>query len=87
MRWLISYRDPEREKNDDIKKKSDAILRRLEENNGGDSTGKSDGKGKIQKLVLNQYEQIILGEVVAPEDIPVTFEGRSNESSPIAAFY
>ena len=29
-----------------------------------------------EDLVLNQYEQMIAMEVVAPEDIPVTFDGR-----------
>ena len=31
-----------------------------------------------EDLVLNQYEQIIAGEVIAPEDIAVTFEGIAN---------
>ena len=29
-----------------------------------------------EDLVLNQYEQMIAAEVVAPEDIAVGFEGR-----------
>ncbi|CCX14772.1 P-loop containing nucleoside triphosphate hydrolase protein [Pyronema domesticum] len=69
IRWLISYRDPEREKKKAIKKKSDAILRRLDSN--GTTSGSS---GKIEKLVLNSYEQTILTEVVAPEDIHVSFK-------------
>jgi ATPase family AAA domain-containing protein 1 len=30
---------------------------------------------RIQELNLNTYEQTIAMEVVAPEEIPVTFEG------------
>ncbi|KAF8253185.1 AAA-domain-containing protein [Wilcoxina mikolae CBS 423.85] len=69
IRWLISYRDPEREKKEAVKKKSDAILRRLDANGSTATTG-----GKMEKLVLNSYEQTILTEVVAPEDIHVSFE-------------
>jgi len=71
IRWLVSYRDPEREKKETIKKKSDAILRRLDAN--GQSTVGSKG-GPVGKLELNSYEQTILTEVVAPEDIHVSFE-------------
>jgi hypothetical protein len=70
IRWLISYRDPEREKKEAVKKKSDAILRRLDANGSTATTG-----GKMEKLVLNSYEQTILTEVVAPEDIHVSFDG------------
>ena len=78
IRWLISYRDPEREKKEAVKKKNDAILRRLDANGGG--TGGADG-GRAEKLVLNSYEQTILGEVVAPEDIHVSFNGESARSA------
>jgi hypothetical protein len=54
-----------------VKKKSDAILRRLDANGGASTTG---GERK-EKLVLNSYEQTILTEVVAPEDIHVSFNG------------
>ncbi|KAA8892638.1 P-loop containing nucleoside triphosphate hydrolase protein, partial [Sphaerosporella brunnea] len=79
IRWLISYRDPEREKKEAVKKKSDAILRRLEANGGGGGGGGgasagSSGEKKKEKLVLNSYEQTILTEVVAPEDIHVSFD-------------
>lgn len=71
IRWLISYRDPDREKKETIKKKSDAILRRLDANGQGIS---NPNGGKAEKLVLNTYEQTILTEVVAPEDIHVSFD-------------
>jgi hypothetical protein len=32
-----------------------------------------------EDLVLNQYENQIAMEVVAPEDIPVGFEGKSTK--------
>jgi hypothetical protein len=54
-----------------VKKKSDAILRRLDANGGASTTGGE----KKEKLVLNSYEQTILTEVVAPEDIHVSFDG------------
>ena len=74
MRWLIRYRlssaDPDREKKEAMQEKSDAILRRLG-TNGGDPSG----SGVLEKLVLNSYEQTILSEVVAPEDIHISFDG------------
>ena len=70
IRWLISHRDPEREKKEAVKKKSDAILRRLDANGTT-----APGSGRMEKLVLNSYEQTILTEVVAPEDINVSFDG------------
>jgi hypothetical protein len=43
-----------------------------------DSDEEQDSRGRrprIQELNLNTYEQTIAMEVVAPEEIPVTFEG------------
>lgn len=34
-------------------------------------------RSRKEDLVLNQYEQIIASEVIAPEDIPVSFEGTT----------
>lgn len=71
VKWLISYRDPDREKRDMIQKKSSAIIRRLDDNE------RRDGRkgGRMGKLSFSSYEQTILTDVVAPEDIHVTFNG------------
>ncbi|CAZ84747.1 unnamed protein product [Tuber melanosporum] len=68
VKWLISYRDPDREKRDMIKKKSSAVLRRLDDNHQ-----RQGGKGRLERTTFTSYEQTILTEVVAPEDIHVTF--------------
>ena len=55
-----------------------AVLRRLDpheaEPNGEDGRQRRSRK---EDLVLNQYEQMVAMDVVAPEDIPVTFEGNT----------
>ncbi|KAL8674813.1 MAG: hypothetical protein Q9168_000794 [Polycauliona sp. 1 TL-2023] len=54
-----------------------AVLRKLDRKpSDGDS---STGEGKLRRprkddLTLNQYEQLVAMDVVAPEDIPVAFE-------------
>jgi len=53
-----------------IKKKSSAVLRRLDDNNQ-----RQGGKGRLERTTFTSYEQTILTEVVAPEDIHVTFNG------------
>ncbi|KAI4118425.1 MAG: hypothetical protein LQ345_001538 [Seirophora villosa] len=54
-----------------------AILRKLDqrpsENDLHTDTG-SSRRSRKEDLVLNQYEQMIAMDVVAPDDIPVTFE-------------
>lgn len=70
---MLNYRDPDRDRKKEIAKKSNAILRRLDERSSG-APGEEGSGGKLQ---LNSYEQTILTEVVAPEDIHVTFEGES----------
>ena len=56
-----------------------AVLRRLDgpEIEGGHKC--EDGKShrtRKEDLELNQYEQMIAMEVIAPEDIPVSFNGE-----------
>ncbi|TGZ82626.1 AAA-domain-containing protein [Ascodesmis nigricans] len=68
VRWFIQYRDPDRTQKAELKKKSNAVLRRLDANGGNDTSSRAE------KLTLNSYEQTILTEVVAPEDIHVTFD-------------
>lgn len=80
IRYLLSRLDfdPESQKKEEQKRKSAAILRKLD---GGDESdgATSDRGGKKSRpkrgdLVLNQYEQAIAMDVVAPDDIPVSFE-------------
>lgn len=71
--------DPESQKKEEQRRKSAAILRRLD---GGDESddespqrgGKRGRRQRRGELVLSQYEQAIAMDVVAPDDIPVTFE-------------
>lgn len=71
MKWVINYRDPDRDRKAQVEKKSNAILRRLDENEQKNGTG-----GRLDKLVLSSYEKTILTEVVAPEDIHISFKGK-----------
>lgn len=73
MKWVINYRDPDRERKKQIERESDAVLRRLDEN------GRKDGGkgGRLDKLTMTSYEKTILTEVVAPENIHISFQGAS----------
>ncbi|KAJ6104379.1 hypothetical protein N7523_010699 [Penicillium sp. IBT 18751x] len=82
IRYLLSRLDfdPESQKKEEQRKKSAAILRRLD---GGDDSddessrragGKKGGRQRRGELTLTQYEQAIAMDVVAPEDIRVSFE-------------
>ena len=55
-----------------------AVLRKLDRPVEDDEEKTDDGpsrRSRKEDLVLNQYEQTVAMDVVAPEDIPVTFEG------------
>ncbi|OOF91328.1 hypothetical protein ASPCADRAFT_409353 [Aspergillus carbonarius ITEM 5010] len=81
IRYLLSRLDfdPESQKKEEQRRKSAAILRKLD---GGDESdedsprrgGKGGRRQKRGDLVLNQYEQAIAMDVVAPDDISVSFE-------------
>lgn len=58
-----------------------AILRRLDsvENDGEAQTeDRRDRRPRKEDIVLNQWEQAVAMDIVAPDDIPVTFEGSVN---------
>ena len=78
VRYVISRLDPESERKAEVQKKSAAILRRLNtpllREEGSFEEGEVKRLSK-EDLVLNQYEQAIAMEVVAPDDIPISFEG------------
>jgi hypothetical protein len=84
----LSGHDPEKEQHEQAQIKAAANLRRLNlqndesssESNHGREGGKRAPRGpRKEDLVLNQYENQIAMEVVAPEDIPVGFEGRVHQ--------
>ena len=67
--------DPESEQKEQTRKKSAAILRRLDGPRDSDNEGKSaQMRPRKEDLVLSQYEQAIAMDVVAPDDIPVSFD-------------
>lgn len=74
--------DPEKEKHEQARIKAKANLERLQRSRGHEAVedGLSDGARRgprIEDLQLNEYENMVALEVVAPEDIPVGFDGMS----------
>jgi hypothetical protein len=74
--------DPEKEQHEQARVKAAANLRRLnrsrdDSDSDDDSTDRGSRKQRPRKehLELDQYESQIALEVVAPEDIPVGFDG------------
>ena len=65
--------DPDSKAKEESRKKSAAILRRLDPPKTGDDDQDRLAPRK-EDLVLTQYEQAIAMDVIAPEDIPVSFE-------------
>ncbi|KAL2047081.1 hypothetical protein N7G274_001100 [Stereocaulon virgatum] len=78
VRYALNRLDFENDKEQATRRSAAAaILRRLdpqdhEEKNGDDSRRKR--RSRKEDLVLNQYEQMVAMDVVAPEDIPVAFD-------------
>ncbi|KAI5868611.1 AAA-domain-containing protein [Durotheca rogersii] len=77
---LTNLADPEKEKREQARLRAKANLRRLPKlrdyAEGSDEGMISDGKRgpRVEDLVLNEYENLVALEVVAPEDIPVGFD-------------
>ncbi|KAL8759304.1 MAG: hypothetical protein Q9184_003667 [Pyrenodesmia sp. 2 TL-2023] len=66
--------DPEKERR---RAAAAAVLRKLDRNPSEDGLQTDNGnlrRSRKEDLVLNEYEQSIAMDVVAPEDIPVTFQ-------------
>src|SRR5256884_1313791 len=77
LRYMISKInfDPDAEQKEQARLKSAAILRRLDEpQNITTETHKEHKRPTKEDLVLTQYQQAIAQDLVAPEDIPVSFE-------------
>lgn len=77
VRYTLNRLDLENDKESLARKAAAAaVLRRLDpheaETNGEDGRQRRSRK---EDLVLNQYEQMVAMDVIAPEDIPVAFEG------------
>lgn len=78
---MLMNHDPEKEQHEQARLKAAANLRRLQRSKDEVGSGDDDwddqpsGRSKKQDLVLDQYENQIALEVVAPEDIPVGFDG------------
>jgi hypothetical protein len=74
--------DPEKEKHEQARIKAKANLQRLqrgrEHDDGNDGDlGSDERRGpRIEDLQLDEYENLVAMEVVAPEDIAVGFDGR-----------
>lgn len=77
--------DPEKEKHERARIRAQEHLERLRKGkrNGGDDVEENPGDNETQRrgprpedLVLNEYENMVALEMVAPEDIPVGFNGE-----------
>jgi hypothetical protein len=90
IRSLLTRLDPEHQQKEEARAKASAATRKLDailtskRRNKGDydeydsedeETDSRRERPRIQDLNLNTYEQTIAMEVVAPEEIPVSFEG------------
>jgi hypothetical protein len=83
--------DPDREKHEQASLRAKAHLERLQRQRdkaqgqeGGSSDDGAQQSGRIEDLALNQYENIVAMDMVAPQDIAVGFDGQStlNRSAP-----
>ncbi|KAH0544301.1 hypothetical protein FGG08_001564 [Glutinoglossum americanum] len=72
IKYALARLDPEAERKEEARQKSAAVLRRLDDSYAasGDVTGK---RRRTEDLALSQYEYTIATEVIAPEDIRVSF--------------
>lgn len=77
---LSNLADPDKEKHDQARQKAKAHLERINrrrqtELEGGQGSSDSRDGPRLEDLVLNEYENLIALEMVAPEDIHVGFDG------------
>ncbi|KAF3767830.1 AAA-domain-containing protein [Cryphonectria parasitica EP155] len=75
---LGNLADPEKEKHEQARIRAKANLARIRRNgeNGADGTdtGSSRRGPRVEDIQLNEYESMVALEVVAPEDIAVSFD-------------
>jgi flagellar biosynthesis/type III secretory pathway M-ring protein FliF/YscJ len=83
--YLSSLLDPDREKKERASLQAKAHIDRLRESHRARRT-RGDKKSKdgpsYEELNLNEYENLIALEMVAPADIPVGFSGRIWRDNP-----
>ena len=97
IRNLLTRLDPEAQQKEEARAKASAATRKLdailtskrrksygEYDSEDDDTESRPRRPRIQDLNLSTYEQTIAMEVVAPEEIPVSFEGTSQAPSSLA---
>ena len=77
--YLAKLADPDREKHEQARVKAQANLQRIRKKRSeaavdGEDGGDESGHTRLEDLVLNEYENQVALEVVAPEDIPVGFD-------------
>jgi ATPase family AAA domain-containing protein 1 len=88
---LTKQLDPDREKHEQARLRAQANLDRLTRRGEGEDGHRTDGSGgsrrgaRVEDLKLNDYENVIAQEVVAPEDISVGFDGKWAAAFPQAA--
>jgi len=102
IRNLLARLDPEAQQKEEAKRKASAANQKLgailankaEDAYDSDSDDENVGRRRrrsrirIEDLGLTAYEQTIAMEVVAPDEIPVSFDGMSNRLyTPILRFY
>jgi SpoVK/Ycf46/Vps4 family AAA+-type ATPase len=75
---LSNLADPEKEKHEQARRQAKAHLERLNrrrnDDNHEDENGASRQGPRVEDLVLNEYENLVALEMVAPEDIHVGFD-------------
>ena len=75
MNHFLSRLDTEGKEQTSQKLAAAAILRRLDPQERDVESNEKNRRPRKEDLVLTRYEQMIAMDVVAPEDIPVSFEG------------
>jgi hypothetical protein len=85
---ISNLADPEKEKHEQARRQAKAHLERLNRrrgNNGEIEEDESSGSRRgprVEELVLNEYENLVALEMVAPEDIHVGFDGEFSHRVP-----
>ncbi len=79
---LSNLADPDKEKHEQARRQAKAHLERLNrqrslEQDEDEEVGGSRRGPRAEELVLNEYENLIALEMVAPQDIHVGFDGES----------
>lgn len=77
---LSGLADPDKEKHERARQQAKAHLERLNQRRQIEHSAEDESSGsrktRVEDLVLNEYENLIALEMVAPEDISVGFDGE-----------